>query len=296
MKKYKEFVKARNLSEGFISKTVKGIGSFLRGDKEAISGFLDNILTIEKEYIDKTDELGHDIFLADNKKSTDPVEATELRQKAVMSKRAIDAMTVSKNSEVSSIMSKIGKICRKNPDLLGFYKGERSMIDAKIAKYAYDKAKKFRDQKYEDDFYNIWKKAEDTSTKFRRPYGEYTSSDEPSKDFEGDDEYDIEVYTDLGSFGLSVSEFNDLINTLSKRDLESMLRDASDLKYYLDLDFDKKKSTINWKRMSYRSSEYLDSRISKERYDKLKQAHRVAIDKILNKMSILKSKLRIKES
>jgi len=294
MKKYKEFVRDKNLSESFIGDAFRGIRSFLMKDKQTISGYLDSIVSIEKDYIDKTDELNYDIFLADHKKSQDPVVSTSLKQKAVMARRAISAIDISKNSEIKSLMSKIGRICKKNPDLLDYYKGERAIADSDVAKYAYEKAKRFKDKQYEDEFYDIWKEsdANPISYKKREPY---VRQEREYDDIDDEDLYDTSIYKNLGSFGLSVSEFNDLINTLPKKDLETLLREGINLKSDLDVDYNTKKSRISWKRASYGSSEYLESKLSKEKLNRLKKEHSYAIDTILNNISILKRKLKIED-
>ena len=299
MKNYKEFISNNNISEGAFGDAIRGIASYFRGDKRKITEYVQQILSVEKEFINKSDELSYDIFLADNKKSQDPVVSTNLKQKSIMSRRALDSMAIAKNSEISSLVSSIIRICKKNPDLLDFYKSEKALADVELSKYAYNKAKQFNDQKYEDQFYDQWKELEDKvervkTTEYRRDSdNDYRMG---SDDLSGDI-FDTTKYTDLGNLGLSIREYSEYVSSLpgGRNTLNDLLDEAIQVKYYLDEDFSKRERAMKRENELRGSREYQEIAMMKEKFSEVKIAYMKAKDKVLGKISFLRKKLNIKE-
>ncbi len=82
MKKYSEFISESNLNEGFFKNLFSRIGSFLSGSKSKIQERIDKMVSIEKDFIEKSDELNYDIFYSESKKTQDPVLLNNAKQKA----------------------------------------------------------------------------------------------------------------------------------------------------------------------------------------------------------------------
>lgn len=289
MKTYKEFISQVN--EGFIPDMFKKAGSFIRGDKKKISEKVQRMVQIEKEFINQSDELNYNIFSAEFKRSSDTVDLTSVRQKSLMSKRALESLRIAKNSEMSMIANEISRICKNNPSLLGHYQKEKVAADAEIAKYAYDKAKKFKDYEYESEFYSQWQNLESRSKKMQSAY-DYSSRED--FDFDIDPENDLDIASNLGIYSKEYDEFQKDINSLPKGEIETLFKDARRLKMDLQTKLEEYSLAIRSLKSSMWKKDPVMVQDSKERYEKIKLALQSAILVMNSKISILKTKLKIK--
>jgi len=278
MKKYKEFIRDSKLNEGFLSNVFKGIGSFIRGDKKKISENVSRMVEIGKDFIDKSDELNYNIFVSDFKKSLDPLVASSIKQKSVMSKRAIDTLKIAKDSEVKMLANEIKSICDKNPSLLSYYHTEKTIGDAEIAKYAYEKAKQFKDYEYTDQFYSQWQDLDTQAKEIKK----YTS-----------DETDEHMLVLPDIFNLSEREFDYEISSLPKRDVLELLDTAKTFQFELSNEIRKISMMLRNKKNIYWGSSS-SSQISMEDYEEVLNRYkkdRITID---SKIAKMKKKLKIK--
>jgi hypothetical protein len=285
MKKYSEFIKS-DLNEGFFSNIFKGIGSFMRGDKDKISEYVDRMVEIEKDFINKSDELNYNVFLGDYKTTTDPSFTVNAKQKAIMSKRAIESIKLAKDSEINLLSKKISEIFNKNSKLVEFYHAKKTEADSIIAKYAYEKAKRFKDQEYEREFYNQWKELESENIKTK----EFFTSYKKGEDY-WEERNDV---LDLGIFDYTSERFKEYISMLPSGDLNRMLDDARAIK--LDLEERIQKISFILKSKRYPKFDVDDGshHSFRQKNEETKEIYRVKIATINNKISILKDKLKYK--
>lgn len=280
MKKYSEFISESNLNEGFFKNLFSRIGSFISGSKSKIQERVDKMVSIEKDFIEKSDELNYDIFYSESKKTQDPVLLNNAKQKAMMSKRALDSMRIAKNAEMNLLVKEIGEICGKDPYLINFYQKRKTIADSDIAQYAYEKAKRFRDTEYENVFYNQWKSLDTEAQKYRN---------EPI--FK--DENYLVGNEDLGMFDLSLREFTSQITGLPKADIAQLLDDAAAIKFAMEEDYRKKNMELkDLRSRSYKSGDIQTLQIARNKYEELKNEHKKNIIAINNKISVLKNRLK----
>jgi hypothetical protein len=280
MKKYSQFISESNLQEGFFKNLVNKVGSFLSGSKSKIQEKINKMVQIEKDFIDKSDELNYDIFYSESKKIQDPVLMNNARQKALMSRRALDAMKIAKNSEMNFAIKEIKEICGNDTSLINFYQKNKIVADSQIAQYAYEKARRFKDYEYENQFYNQWKGLEAESKKYK--------AETPYKE---------EVYLrDEGNWGiydLPLREFTNQISGLPKADIAEMLEDIAALKYEMDRDYKKKSEELKELRaISYRSGDIQTFQMAKSRNEDLKDEYRRNSNSINQKITILRNRLK----
>jgi hypothetical protein len=284
MKNYQQFTKG--LNEGFIKDVFKNVGSFIMGDKKKISDNVSRMIEIEKDFIDKSDELNYNLFLSDARKSTDPVVSTALKQKSLMNKRAVDALKISKNSEIQMLADQIKRLVKNNPGLLNFYQKEKSYGDSQIAKYAYEKAKRFKDAEYENEFYNQWKNL-DRETK--------TYSSAFTKTFNnGIDSFmeDDDLLSDLGAFDKPIGMFKREIESLPKNDVLFMLNDAKKIKIGLEARIQDFSLEIKNIRPNKYGADIASTQQAKEKLEEFILEYRKAIIVLDNKISLLKNRLK----
>lgn len=280
MKKYSEFISESNLNEGFFKNLFSRIGSFISGSKSKIQERVDKMVSIEKDFIEKSDELNYDIFYSESKKTQDPVLLNNAKQKAMMSKRALDSMRIAKNAEMNLLVKEIGEICGKDPYLINFYQKRKTVADSDIAQYAYEKAKRFRDTEYENVFYNQWKSLDTEAQKYRN---------EPI--FK--EENYLVGNEDLGMFDLSLREFTSQITGLPKVDIAQLLDDAAAIKFAMEEDYRKKNMELkDLRSRSYKSGDIQTLQIARNKYEELKNEHKKNIIAINNKISVLKNRLK----
>ena len=279
MKNYKEFISSNKINESFFSNIFKKIGSAFRGDKQMISNNVRKMIELEKDFINKSDELNYSIFNSEFRKSTDPVVLTNIKQKSIMSKRALEAMKSAKNAEILFLHKQISDLCKKNPGLIDNYRSEKVTADTEIAKYAYDKAKQFKDTEYEREFYNQWKNLEVEEEKIKKTV---------SLDFD----YDIDELSDLGIFDMPDDEFLSQINMYSRNDLNSILEEAVALKLALD----EKYNTYNLKLRGYKNfyakADPMSQQLFREQQARIKSNYKKNSLALNSKISMLKNKLR----
>lgn len=149
MLKYKEFV---SLNEGSIGDFFRGVGNFLTGAKSKIKDLVEKLVTLEKTFIDQSDEMQFSVFKA-QAPSKSQEDAIISKQQASMSQRALDALTRAKNAEANVINNEVAKICGKDARLISYYKGLLAGANTEVAKYAYEKAKAHRDSAYTDSLH-----------------------------------------------------------------------------------------------------------------------------------------------
>lgn len=284
MKKYSEFIKD-NLSEGFFSNIFGRIGSFIRGDKDKISEHINRMVEIEKDFINKSDELNYNIFLGDYKMSSDPSFVVNAKQKAMMSRRAIESMKIAKDSEINLLSKKIASICNRNQKLEEFYYLKKVEADSIIAKYAYEKAKKFKDQEYSDQFYNQWKELESQNIKTKEFFSTYGTKE---KYWET-----REVDYDIARFDYSPDKFREYINSLSSSDLKIMLEDGMAMKIDLEERLQRVFFMLKYKKPTFEDNEAYYN--WKQKNEDLKEIYRIKIATVNNKINILKDKLKYKK-
>jgi hypothetical protein len=277
MKNYSEFISS-NVNEGFIKDILGGIKSFIKGDKNSILDKIEKMKEVEKDFIDKSDELNYDIFSAETRRTSSDI-SIDSRQKALMSKRALEALRISKNGEINLLAKEVSRICGDNVKLIDFYNQQKTIADSEIAKYAYDKAKKFKDSEYENEFYNQWKTVETSAKKMKY--------DSPNLD--GDDT----IEEDNGMWDLSLREFTDQIVGLPKLDISELIDDGSALRWKLAKDLRIKESSLkDFKNRAYRSGDMASYNFAKEKGAELKIKYKMAIQSIDNKISLLRSRFR----
>ena len=273
MKKYSDFILDNSLNEGFLKNIFGKIGSFLRGSKRSILDKISKMKDAEKEFINKSDELNYDIFSSELGRNQDP----NSRQRALMSKRALEAIRLAKNGEINFIVKEVQEICGSDPSLANFYNQQKMLADTELAQYAYEKAKKFKDNDYERDFYNQWKTLDSEVQKVK---------------FDSFDDEDDTV-ANLGMFDLPLKEFVSQIQGLPKSDIAQLLSDANDLKWKIADDYRKKSMSIReLKNRSYRSGDISAFNFSREKFEEMKNIYRKANVSIDNKMSMLKNRLK----
>jgi|688.fasta_scaffold78875_3 hypothetical protein len=280
MKKYQEFISEGNVNEGFFKNLINKVGSFLSGSKSKIQEKINKMAEVEKDFIDKSDELNYDIFYSDSKKPQDPVLLNNARQKAAMSKRALEAMRIAKNAEINFIIKEIKEICGNDTSLINFYQKRKIVADSELAQYAYEKARKFKDYEYENSFYNQWKNLETEAKKYK---SEPVYSDEPSFGSEGN----------WGMYDLPFREFTNQISGLPKADIAEMLEDAATIKYQMDRDFRIKSEELKELRaISYRSGDMQTFQMAKVRNEDLKSEYKRNSALLNNKISALRNRLK----
>lgn len=273
MKKYSDFILDNSLNEGFLKNLFGKIGSFIKGSKRSILDKISKMKDAEKDFVDKSDELNYNIFSAESGKTQDPIS----RQRALMNKRALEALRIAKNGEINFIIKEIKEIYGSDPSLINFYNQQKMLADTELAQYAYDKAKKFRDSDYERDFYNQWKTLDSEVQKIK---------------FDDTDDED-DMLNNLGMFDLPLKEFVSQIQGLPKSDIAQLLSDANDIKWKLADDYRKKSMSIReLKNRSYRSGDMPTFNLSRERFEEMKNIYRKANISIDNKMSMLKNRLK----
>lgn len=281
MKKYSEFISSSTVNEGFFKNLFGRIGSFLSGAKSKIQERIDKMVQIEKDFIDKSDDLNYDIFYSDSKKSNDPVIANNARQKSMMSRRALETMRIAKNSEMNLLIKEIQEICGNDTNLINFYQKKKIVADSDLAQYAYEKAKKFRDREYENVFYNQWKTLDDEAKKYRQEVDVFPN------------QYNAPSDLDYGMFDLPLKEFISQITGLPKSDIGQLLDDASAIKFQMEEDYRKENMELkDLRSRSYKRGDINTLQIAKNRYEELKNEHKKNIVSINNKISALKNRLK----
>jgi hypothetical protein len=174
MLKYKEFV---SLNEGAIGDFFRGVGNFLTGSKSKIKSLIEKLVTLEKTFIDQSDEMQFSIFKAQSP-SRSQEDALLSKQQASMSQRALDALTRAKNAEANVINNEVAKICGKDARLISYYKGLLAGANTEVAKYAYEKAKTHRDSAYSDSLHSQLKSMEAARQEAERYAAEQTGEEE----------------------------------------------------------------------------------------------------------------------
>jgi hypothetical protein len=282
MKKYSDFISSR-INEGILKDLIGGAASFIRGDKQKLSALISNMEALEKKFLDQSDELNYIVFSSESQRKGNPVEMTDAKHKGFMARRALDALKSAKSAEVKVLGNQAARICKKNADLIAFYNKEKAQADSRIAQYAYEKSKRFKDYNYEEQFYNHWKELDDQAQKVNsRP-----SFSDREFSYEDYDEYT------MGMFDKPLNEFIQDINSLPKKDLAKMLEDGQIMK----VDFDAKhKEKIMYlkslKTKAYRGGDIPSYRLSEEQINKLNDAHKRALLDLNNKLSVLKMKVK----
>jgi hypothetical protein len=279
MKNYKEFISDNRINEGFFSNIFKKIGSAFRGDKQMISNNVRKMIELEKDFINKSDELNYSIFNSEFRKSTDPVVLTNIKQKSIMSKRALEAMKSAKNAEILFLHKQISDLCKKNPGLIDYYRSEKVTADTEIAKYAYEKAKQFKDTEYEREFYNQWKNLEVEEEKTKKTV---------SVDFD----YDIDELSDLGIFNMPDDEFLSQMSMYSRNDLNNILEEAVALKLALDEKYNIYNLKLRGYKNFYAKSDPMSQQLFREQQARIKSDYKKNSLALNSKISILKNKLR----
>jgi hypothetical protein len=279
MKNYKEFISSNKINEGFFSNIFKKIGSAFRGDKQTISNNVRKMIELEKDFINKSDELNYSIFNSEFRKSTDPVVLTNIKQKSIMSKRALEAMKSAKNAEILFLHKQISDLCKKNPGLIDYYRSEKVTADTEIAKYAYEKAKQFKDTEYEREFYNQWKNLEVEEEKTKKTV---------SVDFD----YDIDELSDLGIFNMPDDEFLSQMSMYSRNDLNNILEEAVALKLALDEKYNIYNLKLRGYKNFYAKSDPMSQQLFREQQARIKSDYKKNSLALNSKISILKNKLR----
>lgn len=280
MKSYSQFISENNLNEGFFKNLINKVGSFLSGSKSKIQEKINKMVQIEKDFLDKSDELNYDIFYSESKKLPDPVLMNNARQKAAMSRRALDAMKIAKNSEMNFLTKEIKEICGNDTSLINFYQKRKIVADSELAQYAYEKARRFKDYEYENTFYNQWKDLESEAKKYK---SEPVYPQDQNFREEGN----------WGMYDLSLREFTSQISGLPKVDIAEMLEDIAALKYQMDQEYKRKNEELKEIRsLSYRSGDIQTFQMAKTRNEALKDEYKRNTWSINQKISVLKNRLK----
>jgi hypothetical protein len=188
-------------------------------------------------------------------------------------------MKSAKNAEILFLHKQISDLCKKNPGLIDYYRSEKVTADTEIAKYAYEKAKQFKDTEYEREFYNQWKNLEVEEEKIKKTV---------SPDFD----YDIDELSDLGIFDMPDDEFLSQMSMYSRNDLNSILEEAVALKLALD----EKYNTYNLKLRGYKNfyakADPMSQQLFREQQARIKSNYKKNSLALNSKISMLKNKLR----
>ena len=151
--KYNQF-----LNENIFSGIGDGIKSFLMGAKRKIQAIIDEMVSIEKDFIDKTDELTLNIHTGqyDSTKGKMPYSYSPLlKQREAANKRALNALERSKNSQIKAFQNEIEDIVDGNKRLVDFY-NERAVIgDKEIADYNYQITKRYKGGEFSTEYKHL---------------------------------------------------------------------------------------------------------------------------------------------
>ena len=282
MKKYSEFI-SNKVNEGVIKDLLGSAASYIRGDKQKISSIISEMEGHEKKFLDQSDELNYIVFSTESQRKGDPVEMTDARNKNFMARRALDALKSAKSAEIKVLANQASRICKKNADLIAFYNKQKAQADSRIAQYAYEKSKRFKDYNYEEQFYNNWKELDDQAQKVKAKPG----FSEKDFSFEEYDEYT------MGMFDKPLSEFMQDINSLPRKELAKMLEDGQIMKVEFDSKHKEKMMYLkSLKTKAYRGGDIPSYRLSEEQINKLNDEHKKALLDLNNKISILKMKVK----
>jgi hypothetical protein len=282
VKKYSEFI-SNKVNEGVIKDLLGSAASYIRGDKQKISSIISEMEGHEKKFLDQSDELNYIVFSTESQRKGDPVEMTDARNKNFMARRALDALKSAKSAEIKVLANQASRICKKNADLIAFYNKQKAQADSRIAQYAYEKSKRFKDYNYEEQFYNNWKELDDQAQKVKAKPG----FSEKDFSFEEYDEYT------MGMFDKPLSEFMQDINSLPRKELAKMLEDGQIMKVEFDSKHKEKMMYLkSLKTKAYRGGDIPSYRLSEEQINKLNDEHKKALLDLNNKISILKMKVK----
>ncbi len=283
--KYDQF-----LNEGLLDRVFRGAKSLLTGSKKKIRTLIDEMIEIEKDFINKSDELSYSIHLASspdiNRRSKFQEVSPLLKQKGLINKRALDALTKSKNSQIAVIQDKLERITKGDKDLINYYNREASNADVLIAQYAYSKAKKHGDSEYSDPYMIHFREME----RLRRSLGEAPTPGDASS---YEDSYKIGYYEVPLPYSLKWDKFLDYIKDKSDIDLLKWKNDSGRIRNEYQGVYNELNREINNTLKSLREEKnnypergpMLDSRIDEEERNK----------KILNNMHVdFKSMMRLK--
>jgi hypothetical protein len=282
MKKYSDFISSK-LNEGILKDLLGSAASFIRGDKQKLSTIISEMEAHEKKFLDQSDELNYSVFSSESQRKSDPVEMTAARQKGFMARRALEALKIAKSAEIKVLGNQATRICKKSADLIEFYNKEKAQADSRIAQYAYEKSKRFKDYSYEEQFYNHWRELDDQAQKVRN------KPNFSDQDFSYDD-YD--QYT-MGMFDKPLNGFMEDVNSLPKKELAKLLEDGQMMKVEFDAKHKEKIMYLkSLKTKAYRGGDIPSYKISEEQINKLNDAHKKASLDLNNKLSILKMKVK----
>jgi hypothetical protein len=146
--KYNDFV-----NEGITDFLGRVMGS-LTGSKNKIATYVREITELERDFIDKTDELSFNIYKTSSRRTRagkiDPIT----KQQELLNKRALETARRAKDTRINYLQVKISGILKKYPKLVEFYNKLAASADADIAEYAYNKAKAHRDSEYSNSYYS----------------------------------------------------------------------------------------------------------------------------------------------
>ena len=144
--RYKEFI-----NESFLGGIGSGIKSLFTGARSKIRTIVEEMIAIEKDFIDKTDELRYSLYKeqqAGSRRSSAQSLGPVKKQQELMNKRALEAFERAKNSQMNHLKNQLIEIVDGDKDLVSFYNEETVYADKEVAKYAHDCAKTHRDSNY----------------------------------------------------------------------------------------------------------------------------------------------------
>jgi len=220
--KYNEF-----LNEGLLDRAFRGVKSLLIGSKKKIRDLIDEMVRIEKDFINKTDELSYSIHMASipdiSRRSRYQEISPLLKQKGLINRRAMDALSKSKDSQIAVIQNKLERITKEDKDLIDYYNREASNADLLIAQYAYNKAKKHGDSGYSDPYMVQFREME----RLRRSLGEAPT---PGDSTSYEDSYKIGYYEVPLPYSLKWDRFLDYIKDKSEIDLLKWKNEGGSIK------------------------------------------------------------------
>ena len=189
--KYKDFI-----NESLLGSIKDGIKSALTGPKEKIKALVSKMIQVDKEFINKTDELSYNIYLAQqmdsNKRVKSPGASPLLKQKALVNKRALDSFERSRNSQIASLQDQVMRVVKKDSKLGNYYNAEAAKADKAIADHAYMVAKRHRDGAYADTYYSQFSDME----QLRKSMGVVT----PTAGGNSDQDGELEEISEIGNY------------------------------------------------------------------------------------------------
>jgi len=189
--KYKKFI-----NENLLDTISDGVKSMMTSNSTKIKTIINKMIKVEKDFIDKTNELSYNIYMSQSldsrRKVKSPGVSPLLKQKALINKKALDAFEKSRNSQIGNFQDDIMRIVKKDKKLSEYYNREAAKADKIIASYAYEVAKKHKNGPYADTYQAQFSDIEN----LRKSLGDTTIVSGSTNDPDGE----LEEISEIGNY------------------------------------------------------------------------------------------------